>query len=65
MWHTSTDEIVNVKNSLVFAEHLRDNGIPFELHVFPEGRHGLGLAKACPDVSEWARLAANWVKRNI
>ena len=65
LWHTSTDEIVNVKNSLVFAEHLRDNGIPFELHVFPEGRHGLGLAKACPDVSEWARLAANWVKRNI
>ena len=65
LWHTSTDEIVNVKNSLVFGEMLRDNGIPFEMHVFPEGRHGLGLAKAYPDISEWARLAANWVKRNI
>lgn len=65
LWHTSTDEIVNVKNSLVFGERLRDNGIPFEMHVFSEGRHGLGLAKAYPDISEWARLAANWVKRNF
>lgn len=65
LWHTSNDEIVNVKNSLVFAERLRDNNVPFELHVFPEGRHGLGLAKAYPDICEWARLAANWVKRNI
>ena len=33
LWHTSTDAGVNVKNSLIFAEHLRDAGIPFELHA--------------------------------
>lgn len=65
LWHTSEDASVNVKNSLVFGEHLRDCGIPFELHVFPKGKHGLGLAPQYPDVSKWAELAADWIKRNV
>ena len=65
LWHTSDDAGVNVKNSLIFGECLRDNGIPFELHVFPHGEHGLGLAPSHPDVSQWARLAADWIKRTV
>ena len=65
LWHTSDDASVNVKNSLIFAEHLRDAGVPFELHVFPHGKHGLGLAPDHPDVCQWASLAADWVERNI
>ena len=65
LWHTSNDAVVNVKNSLLFAEQLRENNIEFELHVFPHGHHGLGLASDRADVSGWADLAANWVKRNI
>lgn len=65
LWHTSEDQGVNVKNSLVFGEKLRDFGIPFEMHIFPHGRHGLGLAKATFDTSKWADLAADWVIRNI
>lgn len=65
MWHTSDDQTVNVKNSLVFGEYLRDNGIPFELHVYPHGKHGLGLAPDHDDVKAWATLAADWVKRSI
>lgn len=65
LWHTSTDASVNVKNSLIFAEHLRDCEVPFELHVFPVGKHGLGLAQAHEDVRQWAGLAADWVLRNI
>ena len=65
MWHTSEDDGVNVCNSLKFGEALRRHNIPFELHVFPHGPHGLGLAQLYPDVSTWADLAADWVERNV
>ena len=65
LWHTSADQTVNVKNSLIFAECLRNHSIPFELHIYPHGRHGLGLASAYPDVSGWASLAADWIKREF
>lgn len=65
LWHTSADQAVSVKNSLVFGEKLRNFGIPFEMHIFPNGPHGLGLAKNMPDVSKWADLAADWIIGNI
>lgn len=65
LWHTSDDSCVNVKNSLVFCESLRDHGVPFELHVYPHGPHGLGLAQDRADVGAWCGLAADWVLRNI
>ncbi len=45
IWHTSDDSTVNVTNSLKFATALREKRIPFELHVYPSGPHGMGLAK--------------------
>ena len=65
LWHTSDDGCVNVKNSLIFCEALRDHGVPFELHVYPHGVHGLGLAEDHADIREWSRLAADWIVRNI
>jgi acetyl esterase/lipase len=65
LWHTSDDAGVNVKNSLIFAEKLRENGIPFEMHIYPHGAHGLGLATKTEDVRKWADQAADWVWRNI
>ena len=46
-------------------EKLRDAGIQFEMHIYPHGNHGLGLAEKFEDVSGWANLAADWVWRNI
>lgn len=65
LWHTSDDSCVNVKNSLVFCESLRDHGVPFELHIYPHGPHGLGLAQDREDIRAWSGLAADWVLRNI
>ena len=65
LWHTSDDSCVNVKNSLIFGEYLRDHNIQFEMHIYPHGSHGLGLAADKPDVSGWASNAADWVLRNI
>lgn len=65
LWHTSDDGGVNVKNSLIFAERLRDSKIQFEMHIYPHGKHGLGLAPDHEDIRGWAPLAADWIKRNI
>ena len=65
MWHTSSDPGVNVINALTFGEKLRELGIQFELHVFHDGPHGLGLGLHKPDISKWASLAADWIARNI
>jgi dipeptidyl aminopeptidase/acylaminoacyl peptidase len=34
---------VPVENSLHFAEALRKAGVPFDLHVYQKGQHGMGL----------------------
>lgn len=65
LWHTSDDASVNVRNSLSFCEALRNHGVRFELHVYPHGAHGLGLATTHADVRTWAELAANWIARNF
>ena len=44
LWHTAADEAVPVQNSLNLAAALADQGVLFELHIYPQGAHGLGLA---------------------
>ena len=61
IWHTSTDEAVPVENILLLATALAKNAVPFELHIFPIGRHGLGLAEEYADVRKWAELCQAWL----
>ncbi len=44
LWHTLTDATVLVENSLMMLTALNRAGVSGELHVFPEGEHGLSLA---------------------
>jgi acetyl esterase/lipase len=62
LWHTADDASVPVENSLLFFQALRKAGVAGELHVFPHGRHGLGLAPGDPAVSQWARLCGVWME---
>jgi acetyl esterase/lipase len=62
LWHTSTDAAVPVLNSTLFAEALGRAGVPHELHVFREGKHGLGLASDVPGASQWTTLCATWLR---
>lgn len=41
IWATVTDQVVPSENSLLFATALKKNNIPFSLHLFPFGDHGL------------------------
>jgi acetyl esterase/lipase len=62
LWHTADDASVPVENSILFFQALRRANVPAELHVFPHGRHGLGLAPNDPAVSQWPRLCAVWME---
>ena len=61
LWHTATDGAVPVRNSVAFAEACWKNGVPAELHVFPAGPHGIGLAADYPDAKRWPELAAKFL----
>ena len=63
LWHTAEDKGVPAENSMAFASSLSKFDIPYELHIFPEGSHGLGLAPEFPEVAIWANLCASWLKR--
>ena len=42
IWHTQEDAAVCVRNSLMLASAYQTCGVPYELHIFERGRHGLG-----------------------
>lgn len=62
IWHTADDASVDVENSLMFAAGLSRYKIPFGLHVFQSGRHGLGLAKDHPEAKAWTSLCETWLR---
>jgi acetyl esterase/lipase len=64
IWHTWEDKAVKLENSLQFVAALNQNGVPFDFHVYQEGRHGLGLADKPPfeNAHPWSRDLAFWLK---
>lgn len=44
IWHTFEDEVVPTENALLLAAALRKSGVPFDLHIYEKGIHGLALA---------------------
>lgn len=61
IWHTASDAGVPVENSLNLASALAHAGVPFELHVYPNGPHGMGLAKGDPVVGQWSDECCRWL----
>jgi acetyl esterase/lipase len=67
LWHTSDDPGVPVENSLLFAMALHKNKVPFALHVFSHGPHGIGLGDnergaGAPEARMWPAICAEWLK---
>ncbi|MBS4207844.1 alpha/beta hydrolase [Bacillus sp. FJAT-50079] len=63
LWHTADDAAVPVGNALIFAEALSKQQIPYELHIYQNGRHGLGLAEEEPDVAAWIQTCEIWLRK--
>jgi acetyl esterase/lipase len=64
LFHTYEDGAVKVENSLAFAEALRAAGVPFDLHIYQKGGHGMGLGggRAGGPHHPWAADCLYWLK---
>lgn len=61
IWHTAEDAGVPVENSLHLARAMAHAGVPYEMHIFPNGGHGLGLAQNNSAAKEWPALCQKWL----
>ena len=57
------------RNAFVLGSALTEAGVPFELHCFETGHHGVGLADGhCDDgyrdehLHKWTELCASWLR---
>jgi acetyl esterase/lipase len=63
--HTVDDQLVSVEHSLVYAAALQAEKVPFELHIFEEGRHGFALRRLAEvPVAAWPELFLHWAARH-
>lgn len=61
IWHTFQDGLVSAINSLDYARRLRQVEVPVELHIYPDGHHGLGLALDTPHTCRWSQQLLSWL----
>ena len=62
LFHTTTDNVVPVENSVLFYLALRKAGVPAEMHIYERGPHGVGLAPTDEALSSWPARLADWLR---
>ena len=62
IYQTSADKTVSPAASIDFYQALLKAGVPSELHVFVNGKHGSGLGKGDPALDQWPGLLENWLR---
>ncbi|MBP5293125.1 MAG: alpha/beta hydrolase [Clostridia bacterium] len=67
IWHTADDPGVPVENALYFCEALSAHHVPYELHIYPHGPHGMSLCDkqtGMPDpyVATWVDEALHFLE---
>jgi len=62
IFHTTTDDAVPVQCSLSFYTALVHANVPVEMHIFGEGRHGVGFGGDNPHLNQWPMLLEGWMR---
>ena len=71
IWHTFNDNAVPIQNSLLLANALTVHNIPFELHIYPDGPHGLAMCDKVTSndsryinkhIKTWVNLCKEWLE---
>ncbi len=67
LWHTAGDTGVPAMNSLAYAQALAKHNVPFALHVYPYGGHGLSTVdeQTNEPLDEQITLAAGWIEEAL
>ena len=68
LFHNFDDKCVGVENTLLYACKLRELGTSVEMHVYPDGGHGVGLAiddsRSSLHNKDWLVRFVEWLKYN-
>ena len=68
IWQTVEDDKVVVENALTYATALLAAKIPFDLHLYEHGKHGLGLGvkpyTSDAQLHPWTHDAEFWLKQH-
>lgn len=62
VWATAADQLVDCRNSIVFAQAMFAAKRPCELHLFPFGSHGMLLGLDTRDVGAWTQTTRNFLE---
>lgn len=75
LWHTLNDDGVPSENTFLFAKAMKAAGVPFEMHIYPEGIHGLSLGsretrdaltnRENEHVTSWIDLCTAWMAQYV
>lgn len=60
--HAQNDPVVNPMNSILFYEAMLKSGIKGSLHVFPKGKHNIGIYNDSQLTDQWKNICLNWLK---
>ena len=60
--HATDDQSVPVENSLLYYQALKKNKVPTEMHIYPAGGHGFGLANGNRSLESWPVLLIEWMR---
>ncbi|WP_342325387.1 alpha/beta hydrolase [Kosakonia sp. BYX6] len=64
--HAVDDPAVKVENSVVMFSALRRLGVPVEMHLFEQGKHGFGIRDALGlPVAIWPELMMAWIATKV
>lgn len=61
IFHTADDPAVPVGHSLRYATACDAHSVPFELHIYAHGHHGVGLAQDIPALANWPQVLLAWL----
>ena len=70
-WHNRYDQYVPVINPILMGEAMSKHKLPFEMHIFQNGLHGMSVSNTLSDpsggridpaVAMWVPLCTLWIK---
>ncbi len=62
LFHATDDEAVDVKNSILFFEALKQAKVPTTMHIYPKGGHGFSLARNDRHLRGWTERMFEWME---
>lgn len=62
IFQTDEDKSVPAENCVSFYLALRRAGVPAEIHIYQNGRHGVGMAKDIPATNDWPERCRQWMQ---